>query len=201
MSKKEEIKFELDKIWAILMDAKTCFYYSFYLYEPDTQEEQSFVDRSIDFKYFRLILWKMSIIELVKLFSDPTKSKSGDRYDLMRFINKLKGQGHLYHNEINEETILNWENQINDCEIVINKILTLRDKLYAHTDSNADNFKKMEITFEEIERLITIVETIIKDVYFLVFNGGAQMDPGRLSKDKFEVLEILAAERKRRFGL
>lgn len=188
----EEIRNEITKIWLILINAKECFYYSLYLHKPSTLEEQNYLDESVDFIFIRGILWKMAVTELSKLFS----SKSNDRYSIIHFIEKCKKDGHFRNQRIDNATIEEWKSDIENNKVTIKEIVTLRDKAYSHTDSNYNEYNS-EITFEQTEKLIEIAEKVITDIFEKVFNSGAHFDNGRFEKENFDIIKILAEDKKK----
>lgn len=190
MNKKEEIRNEITKIWLILVNAKECFHYSFYLHKPSTLEEQDYLDESVDFIFIRGILWKMAITELSKLFS----SKNSDRYNIMHFIGKCKKDGHFKNQGIDDTTIKEWISEIEKNEEIINEVVTLRDKAYSHTDSNHNEYN-IKITFEHTEKLINIAEKVITDIFYKVLNSKVHFDNGRFKKDNFDIIKILAEKK------
>ncbi|KOP38878.1 MULTISPECIES: hypothetical protein [unclassified Flavobacterium] len=192
MTKKEEIQTEINKIWLILVNAKECFHYSYYLHKPSTLEEQNYVDESVDFIFIRGILWKMAVTELSKLFS----SKNSDRSSIIRFIEKFEKDGYFGSQKIDNKTVEEWKSDIENNKETINEIVTLRDKAYSHTDPNYNEYN-LEITFEETEKLIDIAEKVITDIFYKVLNSGAHFDNGRFEKENFDILKILAEDKKK----
>lgn len=142
--KKDEIKQEIWGIWEILILARECFEYSNYLYNPDTKEEKEYLTYSEDFDFIRHILWRMTIIELSKLFSG---SRKRDRFEIKTFIAKLKKSGQFSEAGISEATINKWETELLDSNKTVKNILTLRDKIYAHSDLKKDDYNTIQITF------------------------------------------------------
>jgi len=194
MDKRKEISSEILSIWKILTYAKECFQYSYYLHKPDTKEEIDYLNRSRDFKFIAHTLWEYTVIQLSKLFSESSKR---DRYNISHFISKLKPNGHFGNMKISETIINKWENQIAANQVTINNILTLRDKVYAHTDSNWDDYNNIEITFKQTEQLIEIVETIIFDIYTIVLDTHPVMNTPFFRKGRFNIIKVLADEEKR----
>ena len=192
MTKKEEIKEEIWQIWQILLVAKECYSYSFYLNKPDTEEELQYLNNSKDFQFIRLTMWKMFVIELSKLFKQSVKS---DRYNIFHFISKLKKGGNFGKMGISESKIEEWEENINRNSETISKILILRDKLYSHTDTDKEKHKKTDTSFEETEELIKIIELIIQEIYSTVFDAEALMETIFFKRERFKLIEILAKER------
>ncbi len=103
----------------------------------------------------------MNVIELSKLFSNSSKR---DRYNLNHFISKLKKSGHFGDMGIAQSSIDKWELALYNNQNHIDNILTLRDKIYAHTDPKKDDYKAIDLSFQDVEALIKIVEGIIKEI-------------------------------------
>jgi hypothetical protein len=197
MEKKEILRVEVSKIWKIFIICKECFDYSYYLYKPETKEEFDYLQKSRDFEFIRQIMWRMSIIELSKLFSSSSKR---DRYNLYHLINRFKEPGNYSDISVDKTTLGLWESQLSKNQIVIDKILTLRDKLYAHTDSDSETFRAMSISFEEVKGLLQIIEDVIKQIYQQVFESEAMVENLFFEKTRFKVIKILCEEEKRKLS-
>lgn len=109
--KKEKLKKNIRSIWEILTISKECFEYAFYFHKPETDDESEYLNKSRDFKFIRHILWRMTIIELSKLFRN---SKNSDRHNLNHFINQLKRNQYFGDIGVLEEKIQNWEKVLQD---------------------------------------------------------------------------------------
>jgi len=194
MTKEEEIKNEIWNIWQISLFAKECFSYSQYLHNPKTKVELEYIRGSKDFQFFRHILWRNTVIELAKLFTDK---KDRDRFNIFHFLKKLKVGGQFGKMGIPETQITNWENQIATNSEAINMILTLRDKVYAHTDANKNRYSQNQPTFQETERLIDIVESVIQEIYSTIFDSHAIIETISFDKDRFGMVRSLVELRER----
>lgn len=190
--KKAELKKTIGNIWEIVTVLKDCFEYAQYLHLPETEDESDYLNKSRDFKFMRHILWRMTIIDLSKLYS---KSKKRDKFNLICFVNNLKRNQYFGQIGISNVIIEEWENRIIDNQKVIETILLLRDKFYAHKDSKIDNLKSLEISFQEIETLIILAEEIIKEIYSAAFNSHAEMRSIFFKRERFNVIKILAEEK------
>src|SRR5687767_3765997 len=104
--KQQELRNEIWRIWEIEIVAKQCFQYSFYLHKPETKEETKYLQNQRDFGFIRHILWRMTIIELSKLFSSSSKR---DRFNVNHFLSKLKRGGQFGDMGISQATIDKWE--------------------------------------------------------------------------------------------
>ena len=191
--KKEELKKSIENIWKILAISKECFEYAFYFYKPETKDEAEYLSKSRDFNFIRDILWRMTIIELSKLFSNSTNR---DKYNLNNFIGRLKRNQYFGDIGILEEKIENWEKILQDNQKLINDILILRDKVYAHTDSQKEHFKLIDISFHEIEVLINLSEEIILEIYSVVFDSDVRFRTIYFNKEQFNLIKILVEEKK-----
>lgn len=193
--KKEKLKKNIRSIWEILTISKECFEYAFYFHKPETDDESEYLNKSRDFKFIRHILWRMTIIELSKLFRN---SKNSDRHNLNHFINQLKRNQYFGDIGVLEEKIQNWEKVLQDNQKLITNILTLRDNVYAHTDLKKVDFKLINISFQEIEILINLSEEIIKEIYSVAFDSDVRFRAIYFNKDRFDLIKILAEEKKNR---
>jgi hypothetical protein len=192
---KEELKTRITKIWHIMQAAKESFYYSYYLHKPDSEEENSYVNTSTHFKFIRIALWKLTVIELAKLFN---RVDSQDKFNLNKLLLNLKSGGHFRTLNFDQKKIVAWEESLKSNEVTIQEIIKLRDKVYSHTDPNSDSYKNSHITFEQTELLIKLCEEIIVSIYAEVFDTYASMDFVYFNKSFKNVTKILSKEKKDR---
>ena len=186
MTKKEEIHKEIWNIWQLQLEVKHCFEYSYYLHKPETIEEENYLKTSQDFRYIRLILWKMAVIELAKLF------KETDRFSIIRFIKKLKKDGYYGDLGVDSDVINNWQKSIEENKSSIETIIKLRDKLYAHTDSAKEKYLYESISFEQTKKLIEIVESVISEIYSVVLDSYADLSSPIFERKRFNIIKILS---------
>lgn len=195
MIKLDEIKKESWRIVEIYLNAREYFNYCYYLHMPATKLEAEYLRIDRDLKFIRHSLWRLSIIELAKLFSDR---KSTDKFNLLHFLSKLKGDGVYKEFNINSLKIAEWESMIFTRQKLVTDIVTLRDKIYAHTDPDKDDFKSLEILFTEIEELFQIVENVLKEVYSIAFHATLDLRTPTFDRKGFDLVKILAEDHKRR---
>lgn len=195
MPKKEEVKENILAIWKIAILARKCYQYSYYLHKPETSEELEYLNHSKDFQFIRHILWRNTVIELSKLFNSSPKR---DKYNIFHFINKLKRNQYFGEFGVSQEKINSWEDGLKDNESLIVKVLLLRDKVYGHTDG--ESFKKNldAPTFAETEKLLKIIEDVIREIYFFIFDAEAIIETPFVKKDPSDIIKILSAEKKSR---
>lgn len=159
MGRKYKLKGEIKEVEKIYFFCKKSFYYASQHHYAKTPEEDS--------DFIQQVMWRTTIIELTKLFSSSIKR---DKFNLFRFVEKVKAYyNHTLH--IEESSFLEWESQLNDCKPIIDKLLILRDKVYAHTDRNSRHIDTDIVSFEEAEKLLVVAEVILEEVHFRVFES------------------------------
>lgn len=196
MSKKEELDNNINAIWDILTLSKECYQFSFYLYKPETEKEVEYLSKSEYFKFIRHILWRNTIIELSKLFSDSSRR---DKFNIYHFIRKLDFDGYFSSFKVDAKKVHGWKHRLEEVQPTINIILRLRDKVYGHTDANfcLKDFEK--ISFEDVKMLIDIVESIIQEVYETVFDTGVYLETPLSRFSKTNIIKILIKEQESHF--
>lgn len=197
MPKKAEIEKNIWTIWKISILANKCLIYTQYLHKPETNEEKDFLDHSHDFGFIRHVMWRNTVIELSKLFSS---SPNRDKYNIFHFINKFKRDQCFGGLGIEQNKIQDWENRLRENKDIISNILLLRDKVYGHTDNENARRNLDTPTFEETQKLIEIVETIVKEIYSTVLDTDAMIRCPIIDHKPSVIIKILAAERKNRIN-
>ena len=195
MPSETEIKDNIWAIWKISILAKKCLKYSYYLHKPDSPEELEYLNHSRDFHFIRHIMWRNSVIELSKLFSSSSKR---DKFNIFHFIKKLKKDQYFGGFGIAVSKIKNWENRLEENRETITAILSLRDKVYGHTDNEKSKEELDTPTFEQTERLLQIIESVIQEIYSTVFNSHADIESSHIYESPAGIIKILAAEKKSR---
>jgi len=189
MPTKKELKENIWLIWKILTLAKECYQYSYYMHKPETPGELEYLKYSQHFQFIRHILWRNTVIELCKLFS---KSSGRDKFNIFHFIGKLKKDGHFRSFDVDATKITDWESRLDANKETIEKLLILRDKVYAHTDRMNKNPDDLTPTFEAVKQLIDIVENVIQEIYATVFETHAMMETPLFNRNRFDIVKVLA---------
>lgn len=191
MTKKQELDKELTQVWLILVAAKESYNYCYYMHKPKSGSELKYINESKDFKYIRHLLWRVTIIELAKIFRE---SKDTDRFNIFHLINKLKPTGHFKSLKFPSQKLIDYETSLKE-DNLISQIINLRDKIYAHTDSNTDKLNTNLITFSALENLIQKTERIIKEIFEMALDASILFDSPVFDRNGFDAFEILAKER------
>jgi hypothetical protein len=192
MQRKQEIEREIWNIRQTLTLARECYEYAYYLYKPETKKEKDYMDFSVDFAFIRNILWRTVIIELAKLVREPM-TEVPHIFNIRDFIQKFRNGGAYENMGISEEILENWEKIILMNRANAGKILIIWDKLYALSEADNRKYLDNDISFEEIERLITGFETIIKELYSKIFNLETLENSRLFDKKRFNILKILTS--------
>lgn len=189
MPTKEELKDNIWPIWKILILAKECYQFSYYLHKPETPRESKYLQKSRYFSFIRHILWRNTVIELSKLFN---KSPKRDKFNIYHFINKLKSDQYFGGFNISQDKIDFWENELKLNETTITQITQLRDKVYGHSDSRKELENLDTPTFEKTKKLIELVENIIQEIYATVYESHAMMETPISGRMNFNIIKTLA---------
>lgn len=83
-------------------------------------------------------------------------------------------------------------------ENLISNIIVLRDKIYAHTDPDKDNYKSIEIYFRQIEDLFELIEIVLSELYLILLNTHLELQTPTFDLQGFDLLKILAAAHHKR---
>jgi len=154
----------LKVVSGILKLAKQCYEYSAYLDTPISEDEFKFIMSSQSFVIFKVISARTAVIELSKLYG-----KSGNKYNFINFINGLLngeyGKVFKQHPYLKE-----WQEKFKKIESTGRKIISLRDKAYAHTDLEHEISALQKVAYEDIKNLILLAEEFIMFMYKTFFN-------------------------------
>lgn len=196
MSRKEQFAKDLEKITKIFFGAKENFNYCYYLHKPKTKTEAEYLDVDRDLKFIRHSLWRLAIIEIAQLFS----SRESDKFNLNKLLSKLATGGHYSDLPIDQNKILEWQTLIINKAPLINNVLALRDKIYAHTDPDQERYMEIEIYFKEIEELFEIVASVITQLHSSVLKKTLFLRGPVFDRNRFDLVRILAEEHNKRIA-
>ena len=167
MKLKSDLNKYISKIWLLYTNS-----YEYYNCLIQTKNHQKSEFEDSRFKSFIIYSsWYILIIELSKVYHD---SKS-QHYNIYGLINRLINE----HKNLEFKSFLTladlnkYKSDFNSPEIIgiRSKLITLRDKFYAHTDKLDENFiTTINIKLGEIELLLKILRGFIFDIKSKVFN-------------------------------
>ncbi len=173
MTKKEQLKEDLDKITKSIVTFLQSFEFCYYLNYPKNDNELDkkhleYITKSGFFSFTRYSLWRLTILELHKLTND---NKETDKYNLHHLLRKLKKNGIYRSLGVDGLKISEWETELEKQKESINQVSNLRFKLYAHTDNNYKSvIENSELTLKATEDLINVIVKIVFQIYLTVFD-------------------------------
>lgn len=194
--KKAELKKETWELAEILFLAQESLKIVEYLIKDEADDDKVYSKRmNTFFVYSRSIYWRVIVIELSKLLTE----KSSEQYNIYKFISKLKQHGHYGDALISVSEIEVWEKILADNKDSISNLILQRNKVYAHTDRNSKEIPNT-VTITKTKELIEIIQKIIREVYFTVFESSFMIDsPVNAPVDNLKwVIGALAKEKKER---
>ena len=194
-SLKKELDVKLEKILHIYIFAQEAYLYTEYFHNPETKEELDLVTNSphtSNLSTIMHLMFRTVIVEVSKLYS----RSENDKFQLERFINSLSSSGHFRKIGVETRHIEKWQKLLFDNKSVIDNILTLRSKLYAHTDNPLTNYNDIDISFKEIKTLLGIAAQILTSIYHDVFDTELFTDSPTFDRKSFGILKLLAKAEK-----
>ncbi len=160
-----------------------------YLYIPKTDEEKEYLQNSRYFKMVKIALFRNCIIELCKI----TKGSKNNYFNLSAIINTAKKHRVL---ELGSNAEINKIEMIfKEIEPLTDRIITLRNDFIAHTKLNQVD---PNITFEELDKYIQVIEEIIKQLFRLVKDSHMEFRPILFESERFDIISILAKNKANR---
>ncbi len=197
----EKIKIELGdklrKILHIYIFAQEAYLYTEYFHNPATKEESELVTNSphsSNLSTIMHIMFRTTISEISKLYS----RSDHDKFRLESFIKSLLPSGHFREIEVAIDHVEQWQKQLDENKDIIDNILLLRSKLYAHTDNPMTDYKGVEISFKQIKVLLELAADILKKIYAEIFDAEQQTDSPTFDRDRFLIPKLAAKGEKDR---
>ena len=185
ITKKEELRIELNEITRIFMSAKYLSEDFVSIYKVGNEYPETYNN----FHFFINRMWFAVtvnlILDLSKLFD------TREKYSLGRLFNKMTQNYNKseFNNSFPEKNFLELKESINDKGVIIslNKIKTLRDTYYAHLDRTRPNIKEISVNAVEIKVLINTAEKILQTLESGIFGiaTGYDLSDAELGYDIF----------------
>lgn len=190
-NKREVLLIQLNKLCHLFMMAKESFLYTEYFHNPETKEEKDIMNDTVFYYHFRFlnhILFRNTIIEFAKIFSD----RKTDKLRLTKFISYFKSDGHYSDLGFPVQILLVLEAELVNFKVEIDTMLKLRDELYAHTDTREFDYNSVDINFNRIAELLQLAQNFIGDIYSKIFETHMIFDSPKFERNKFPILKVLA---------
>ncbi|MDR3058192.1 MAG: hypothetical protein LBU84_08635 [Prevotella sp.] len=184
---KEEFKKKLSAISHVYIMAQEAYLYTEYFHNPNTKEELDFVVKSNQLRMIMHLMFRTMVNEVSKLFS----YSQNDKYRLMGLVKSLSNDGYYGKLGMSMQYIQAWEQEFIDNKEIIDNILILRNKVYAHTDSSLIDYNEIDITFKQIKILLGLADDIIKKLYILIFDTGLDSTSPTFDKERFILLKLM----------
>jgi hypothetical protein len=192
-----EAEAKLQEIAQIFMFAMEAYLYSEYFHKPDTSDELEVSTNSphaVHLTFIRHVMYRTLVVELAKLFS----RSQHDQYRLQAFIQTFKPEGVNAHMKIPASTIDDLETLFFRNVDIIQDVINLRNKVYAHTDKGKDDFLDIDLSFGKIQTLLSVAECIIQEIYRVAFDTTLITDSPSFERKRFGMLKLLAKAEKQR---
>jgi uncharacterized protein YoxC len=164
MTKKQELREEIETFWKIYITARHSLEITKYLADSKTKRSEN-----LFWKHIQITCFKNAIVELDKLVSESENQK----FRVSKLISKLLPKGHFRTFQFPEEKINEWNDQLHEYSDTITQIKTLRDNLYAHTDRKKLSLEELNVDRIELEKIFDFVEDVIQSVYQICLDGHA----------------------------
>lgn len=195
---KEFFESELERILNIHFDAKYYFKDVQYLNNPETTEERIAAADNFIIRRIRAAFWRIGIVEIAKLFQ---KSRN-QHYNLIDYTCDLN-QNYIQYPwlvDLPQAKLNEWVTSLNSERIksIRDRICIQRDNYFAHTDKNPSvEFSDTQISFEEINSLIDLTESIMFNIKYYCFNTHSDFEVTGLERAGDILLAFASLKEKR----
>ncbi len=142
-----------------------------FIHNPTTDSERETIRRNSFIGRVKYNFWMIVIIDLCKLFSGRKEKYCFHKLVVQLEENYWKTE---WKQSIPRDTLKELKKSLNSSETqtIIEKVTRLRDKLYAHRDSNFEvHFADFRLTLTEIETLIELGKEVIFEINSNFFNS------------------------------
>ena len=192
---KESLEKEVRELNSIIFMAVESFKIVELLAKNEEDDDKSYIkNMNVFLRYSMITNWRITAIELSKLLSGG----KNEAYDLRRFINKLKPGGEFETAGISQEEINKWKHKLSEEADAVKNIVDQRNKLYAHTDRDAAAIKNI-VTVGKAKELITVAQSVIKEIYHTVFCSGFSFDAFNSPVNNLSwIIDTLTEQKKQR---
>jgi hypothetical protein len=154
--------------------SKSCYYFE----NPRNKDAKKILEDWIFFRAVNYCFEHTLIIELCKLIQ---KNHNTQKYNINKFVSTLVKNHNLleYKDKLSILTVNKWSDKLNSEETIkrIKYIVNLRDKHFAHIEDVDSYFSQtIKIDFSQIDYLLSLIETILIDIYSEVYECDLFLD-------------------------
>jgi len=173
MSKKKEFEEDLKRIKDIYFSAQETFRINEELYKRNDSSnfENYLKDINPFFHFCKIYFWRNTVLELSKLFNQ----KENEKFNIPKFITKLKPDGHFRTLKFNEDFLNVLLGRIEDIQHLIDNLIEQRDKVYAHEDRDNKNVRNL-VSHKQTKQILKIAEDLIKEIYQIHYKTSLQFE-------------------------
>ncbi|WP_340076016.1 hypothetical protein [Leptobacterium sp. I13] len=172
--RKSDFNIETSQIW--LLYTKSYEYYHCLVQLRDYPITENSNKHFI--RFIKHSSWYILVIELCKIFEHKNDTQ---HYNVYRFLNLLKNnyKGLEFNDVLSKSDIDEYCESFNAENIIKirEKIKTLRNKFYAHTDRYKENFiDEIDVTLSELELLFSTLRNFIIEIRQKVLNSHSSFE-------------------------
>jgi len=182
----------LDNAFKIFVISNESFLFAKY-FDTGIDDFQNEVIKKPSIRYIQHNMWRSCVIELAKLYTNG-KHNHFSFYKIITEIRKHNIENFVENSEYTS-LLKNWNDIIKSNLPLINQIIKLRTKLYAHTDIDSKAMlKDIDFTYEMFEKLLATTLTLLIDLNDKILNRTLIYRP--IYFNNVRIVEILAENTK-----
>lgn len=185
---------KLDAVKDILLRSQVQFKYCKYLNTREKFYECHMIKKYAILDYARVSFIIVLILDLCKLFNYDTK----ENYNLKKILDITINQySHLHFaHPISKEELLHLSEDLNSLRImdIATKLKTLRNKHYAHLDSNRPEIMKIMPTFDEFEFLLGKAFSLYSKLNFHLYDTSVLIVHGNADNGDDILTQLIKLE-------
>ncbi|RNA61486.1 hypothetical protein D1631_05840 [Chryseobacterium nematophagum] len=148
--------------------ANESFKFSKYFHTSNNEDEQKIIMRP-SIRFIQHTMWRTSIIELDKLFNHS----NDQHFSFYKILNAIEKDREVIFGENLDcnEILRNWRELLKTHKTQISQTKKLRNKIYAHTDTDRiDILKEIDLSYEHVEQLLSLSFILLKDINEKLFD-------------------------------
>ncbi|MEP2240417.1 MAG: hypothetical protein ABJI22_18770 [Maribacter sp.] len=160
-----------------------------YFSNPPTQEERSYLQNNSFFRFIKVAMFKLAVLEICKLIGRGRN----DHYSLYKTHIKFQKENISKFNS--DEQLILLISDLETKEDAVQKLLTLRNKFYAHTDTDRVD---PNLFYVEMDEIFNLVFLILNQMCFVYSNNEHKNITVNFKPEKFNLIKNLIEDKNRR---